>query len=175
MKLHIKESYLVEAQLNYLTENLLAEILNDSDVIDELSNYIPNFDPTVNYTSYINNQVVQDIKTDVYNAIKELYEEILNIPKVRSVKIKKSPDMGLSNYVEVKFDKPVNAPLDWRRRYKNLYQINIKVSDHFTFVSPSVTHRLSILHQTLTDTKQSIMNIINNQLNLINVAEDELS
>ena len=175
MKLHIEEKIVSKEEINLLVEGFLTELLSDFDIIDELSTYIPNFDPHRNYNSYIREPIVDEIKSDIFNMIKELCDEIYDMPKVRNVKPKKSPDMGLSNYIEIKFYKPVEAPAEWRQRYKDLYYMNIKISDHFTFPQPSVTHRIDLLHKSFDDVRQSILEDVYNQLDLIEQAEQELS
>ena len=139
-----------------------------------MQTYIPNFDSSINYNTYKNNDIVQEIKNDVYEMIEEVEAEILLIPKVRTAKPKKSPDMGLSNYLEIKFNKPTNAPILWRQRYKDLYYMNIKISDHFTFRQPSVTHRVDLINSTLNRAKETIISLVYDQIDLINQAEAEI-
>ena len=106
--------------------------------------------------------------------IKKLETDLNNIDKIKKYSFKKSPHMGLSNYLQVKFKKPENPPVSWSQQYKDLYYMNIKVSDHIKKNLPSVTHTIDLLHKTLTQTRQSIMQTINDQLNLIKQAEEHL-
>ena len=175
MKLRIREQLLTENQRNYIVESLLRELLSNSDIICDWDNYIPNFDETVDINTYIDLPIVQEIKQDVYDAIVSLEDAIAHTRKVSSVKITKSDHMGLSNYVIVKFTKPLNAPVRWSQRYKDLYHIDIKISDHFTgWIPPQVTHREPIIGKTLDEVKSEIMEIINNQLRLTDEAETHL-
>lgn len=174
MKLHIKETILSESHKTTLCEWLLIELLKDEDVIQHLSQYIPNFDPCADYTSYENLPIVAEIKQDIYDRVEQWQHTLEQNNKIRRVKTKMSPDMGLSNYIEVMFVKPANPPEEWSQNYKNLYHMNIKISDHFHNNSRSVTHTENIVGKTLDKVWEDIQELINNQLLLINRAEEDL-
>ena len=172
--MHIEEKLFTDFEREQLVECILYELLQRNEIINHLQTYIPNFDSSINYNTYKNNSIVQEIKDDVYEMVKEAESEIAQMSKVRNVKPKKSPDMGLSNYIEIKFHKPETAPISWRQRYKDLYYMNIKISDHFTFRQPSVTHRVDLINSTLNRAKESILSLVYNQIDLINEAEAEI-
>ena len=171
MKLHIRENIHITEQYKSLIESIFTELLTDTDIVDELTSYIPDFDPNVEYEDYADNEIVQEIKQDIYNSIIRLESDILALPEVRRVEFTKSSHMGLSNYIHIRFNKPNNAPDSWRHDYKHLYDMNLKVSDHFHFNRPSVTHTLSLLHKDLAKINEDILDTVNNQIGLIKQAE----
>ena len=175
MKLHIKESILTEQVKKKLVNSILEEFLKNTDIIQHLSSYIPNFDTSLPYDTYKDLPIVMDIKEDIYKTVEDIGKSIEKISKVRKVKTKKSPDMGLSNYIEVFFTKPNNATEKYLQQYKNLYHMNIKISDHFHNNNRSVTHTEDIVGETLLTLKQNILNLVEQQANLINIAEQELT
>lgn len=174
MKLFIREDIIIPKEYRPIVESVFVELLKSDDVVNELSTYIPNFDPEVNYEDYKDEPIVKDIKADIYNSIKSLKSDIEALPKVRIADFTISKHMGLSNYVHIRFHKPVEAPDSWRHDFKHLYDMNLKVSDHFNFNRPSVTHTLRILNKTLSQINSDIMDIVKNQIDLINQAEAEI-
>lgn len=174
MKLFIREDIIIPKEYEPIVESIFAELLKSNDVVNELSTYIPNFDPEADYEDYKDEDIVKDIKVDIYNSIKSLASTIKALPKVRTVNFTMSNHMGLSNYVHIKFNKPVEAPDSWRHDFKHLYNMNLKVSDHFNFNRPSVTHTLEILNKTLSQINTDIIDIVKNQIDLINQAEAEI-
>lgn len=172
--MHIEEKLFTDFEVEQLVESIIQELLQNDEIINLLRTYIPNFDNTINYNRYKSHEIVREIKDDVYKMVKEVEKEIEQISKVRTVDSTKSRQMGLSNYIEIKFHKPETAPISWRQRYKDLYYMNIKISDHFTFPQPSVTHRVDLINSTLNRAKESILSLVYNQIDLINQAEAEI-
>lgn len=173
LKLKLKENKinLQEKMLKSFTESLLLELLNKTDKIQHWEDYIDDYDTNKNRNFYKDDPRLKEVKKDLYEMLLTLEQELYDIPKVRSVKFKESDHTGLSNYIEIKFTKPLDSK--YCSHYGNEYILNIRLSDHIPKqgYSPSVTNNIDIVGQTFNDLKRIVMGIVKTQSNKLSQFE----
>lgn len=171
MKLHLCEYNPREQSLRLFTESLFNELINANDKISRWEDYVDDYDSNRPRKSYSNDTTLLDVKNDLLDMIQSLDSDLQSIPKVRSVKFKSSSHVGLSNYIEIKFEKPRDDK--YLKYYGSEYMLNIRLSDHIPQggYASSVTNNLDIVGRTFNDVKEDILNIARTQSNKLSQFE----
>lgn len=172
MKLHIREYTQHTRSLRRFVESLLSELIGANDKISSWEEYVSNYDPNKDYREYTNDPTLLDVKNDLITMVKSLDDELQSIPKVRVVKFKQSSKTGLSNYIEIKFDKPRDDK--YTRYYGDEYMLNIRLSDHIpkSGLKDTVTNNLDITGRTFNNVAAEVINIVKNHSNKLQQFEN---
>ena len=148
-------------------ESLLIELISKTDILKQASEYVDDFDNTKPLNYYQKDDNVMEVKEDLSQMFRELVSTIEEIPKVRRVKYHRSDYFGLSNYMDIFFDKPNNSK--YLSKHKNLYNMEIKISDHFH--AGHGDEDIESTGKTFLEISDDIITIIKNRIKLINTTE----
>lgn len=173
MVLRIKESnnrrtsYIKET-FDYDLTNLLIELLTKTEPIKTDGEYLG--DETISSKDmykYDTDPTMVEVKSDMYDFVSEIADEIKKLPGVKKVDVVSSKSVGISTYLTVYFEKPSdNSKLtqSYLSAYKGEYELKFRISNHDVQKATDADVLIDVLGKKFNEFKDEVIKLVKTRI-----------
>ena len=111
-----------------------------------------------------------ELRADIRTFAEAICVKLRTLPYIQSANVVKEDDSkcaGLSTYINVVFKKPV-GDRDYLHKYKEGYQIKIRLSDHYNKTLGLEDYDIDMCYKVFAEFEQDVLNLVEEHDEMLN-------